>query len=214
MSQELSPPPRTASADVPHRYVAGVDVAYAKGDAFAVAAAVVYDRQRHELLEVRTKRSCRVEPYRPGALWQREGPLALAALRSLRGPVDAVLCDAHGTAHPARFGLACWLAQRLPWPVIGCAKSRLLGSFPLLRAEAGAVAPLFIDGEVCGAVVRTRHGLRPVFVSPGGGVSIEAAVATVLASCNGFRIPEPLRFADHLARRELATLSAALHTGQ
>lgn len=202
-----------AGTDSPYRYIAGVDVAYAQADGRAVAAAVVYDRQRHEVLEACTYRTDRVEPYRPGTLWKREGPPALGALRLLRGPVHVVLCDAHGVAHPQRFGLACWLAQRLPWPVIGCAKNLLLGRFPVVPDEAGAVVPLYIDGEVWGTVVRTRRGVKPVFVSPGGGMATEVATATVLAACNGFRLPEPLRFAHQFAGSELARVAAGAMRG-
>lgn len=190
----------------PVRWVAAVDVAY-EGDAGrAVAAAVVYDAGAGRIVEERYVFRTQVAPYVPGALALREGEIALAALRQLASPVEAVLCDAHGRAHPRRFGLACWLEERLAWPVVGCAKRSLVGSFVALAPAPGAVAPLEWQGEVVGAVVRTRFAVRPVFVSSGGRWSLDRCVRLVLRTCAGFRIPEPLRAADQRSRQALAAL--------
>lgn len=185
------------------RRVAAVDAAYAPDGSSALAAAVVYDLERNAVLESCFAASPCVRPYVPGEFWQREGALALDALGHLQEWVDVVFCDAHGTAHPRRYGLACWLEAHLSWPVVGCAKSRLVGSHRTLPDEAGSWVPLEYNSETIGAVVRTRTGVRPLFVSPGGRWSIEASVQAVLSACRGFRIPEPLRTAHQFARRAL-----------
>lgn len=53
--------------------------------------------------------------------------------------------------------------------------------------------------EVVGAAVRTRAGVRPLYVSVGHRISFETAVEVVLASAPRFRSPEPLRAAHRLA---------------
>ena len=137
-------------------------------------------------------------PYVPGLLAFREAPAVLQAWRSLSIVPDLVIFDAHGLAHPRRFGLACHLGLVLDRPSIGCAKSRLCGEAATPAPEAGAWAGLTDGGEVIGAVLRTRPGVRPVYVSTGHRVSLPTAVALVLACCRGHRLPEPTRLA-HLA---------------
>ena len=54
------------------------------------------------------------------------------------------------------------------------------------------------NGEVIGAVLRTKTAINPLYVSIGHKVDLETAIGWVLACCRGYRIPEPLRLA-HLA---------------
>lgn len=105
--------------------VVGLDCAFSANQVFA--AAVVWDLKRRKVLEVRTHARPLAFPYVPGLLSFREAPALLAVLRRVRAPVDALLCDGQGLAHPRRFGLACHLGVLLNAPAIGCAKSRLVG---------------------------------------------------------------------------------------
>jgi deoxyribonuclease V len=141
-------------------------------------------------------------PYVPGLLSFREIPVLLAALRKLQTMPDLLFCDAQGYAHPRRMGLASHLGVVLDRPSIGCAKSLLIGSHKALPQKAGSWT-LLIDekagGERIGAVVRTRAGVRPIYVSQGHRVSLETSVRLTLAVTNGYRIPRPTRDADHFA---------------
>jgi deoxyribonuclease V len=49
-------------------------------------------------------------------------------------------------------------------------------------------------GEAIGAVLRTRTGVRPVYVSVGHRITLEGACGVVLGASH-FRLPEPLRIA-------------------
>jgi deoxyribonuclease V len=141
-------------------------------------------------------------PYVPGLLSFREIPVLLAALRKLRAIPDLLFCDAQGYAHPRRMGLASHLGVVLDLPSIGCAKSLLIGTHKLLSQKAGSWTPL-IDtkkgAERIGAVVRTREGVRPIYVSQGHRVSLESSIRLTLAVTDGYRIPRPTRDADHFA---------------
>lgn len=64
-------------------------------------------------------------PYIPGLLAFREAPSMLRAVRSLRARSYVCLVDAHGLAHPRRFGLACYVGLALDRPTIGVASERL-----------------------------------------------------------------------------------------
>ena len=141
-------------------------------------------------------------PYVPGLLSFREIPVLLAALRKLRTIPDLLFCDAQGYAHPRRMGLASHLGVVLNLPTIGCAKSLLIGSHKALPQRAGSWTPLVDEktgGERIGAVVRTRTGVKPIYVSQGHRVSLESAIRLTLAVTDGYRIPRPTRDADHFA---------------
>ncbi len=100
------------------------------------------------------------------------------------------------------MGLAAHLGVLLDKPSIGCAKSILTGTHGALKEQAGSWMELVdekADGERIGAVVRTRDGVRPVYVSQGNRVSLETAIRLTLEVTCGFRIPRPTRDADHFA---------------
>ena len=138
-------------------------------------------------------------PYVPGLLSFREIPVLLVALAKLERMPDLLFCDGQGYAHPRRMGLATHLGILLDLPAIGCAKSILIGSHGDLAEKAGSWTPLTEDkagGETIGAAVRTRDGVKPVYVSPGHRVSLESAIHLTLAVSDGVRIPRPTRAAD------------------
>jgi deoxyribonuclease V len=141
-------------------------------------------------------------PYIPGLLTFREAPLVLEAWGRLRHVPDLIFVDGQGIAHPRSMGLAAHLGLLLDIPAIGCAKSPLVGGDPPVGSSRGATAPLFHwpkghlrQGHVVGAVLRTRTGVKPVYVSPGHRIDIKAACQLVLQACRGFRLTEPVRAA-------------------
>lgn len=141
-------------------------------------------------------------PYIPGLLSFREIPVLLKALRKLQEMPDLLFCDAQGYAHPRRLGLASHLGVVLDRPSIGCAKSLLIGTHGALPGKTGSWTPLLDEkaaGERIGAVVRTRTGVRPIYVSQGHRVGLESAIRLTLAVTDGYRIPRPTRDADRFA---------------
>jgi len=179
--------------------VAGVDVGFprARGQARAAVAVLNFP----QLSMVAQSLACRPVsfPYIPGLLSFREIPAVLAALRRLDTRPDLILCDGQGWAHPRRFGFACHLGVLLDLPTIGVAKSRLLGSYAALPVEKGAWIPLFDQEERIGAVLCTRTGVSPLYVSVGHRISLETAIDYVLRCCTRYRLPETTRAAHRLA---------------
>ncbi len=137
-------------------------------------------------------------PYLPGLLGFRETPVLAEAYRRLRTRPGVTLVDAHGTAHPRRFGSAAHLGVVLDVPTVGSAKSRLCGEFEEPAAGRGSFSALLLDGEVIGRALRTRDGVAPVFVSPGHRCDLESATALVLRCSPRYRIPQPIRLAHDL----------------
>lgn len=182
------------------RFVAGLDVAFERSGRGCASAAVLWDVSTRCTLE-RHHFVCECPfPYVPGLLSFREGPALLGVLALLRQTPDVLLFGGHGLAHPRRFGLACHMGVIAGLPSIGCARNLLCGRFEEPPARQGACTPVRHMEEVIGAAVRTRRGTRCVFVSPGHLIDLEGAVDAVLASCAGFRLPEPLRLARRAAR--------------
>ncbi len=138
-------------------------------------------------------------PYVPGLLSFREAPLLAQALERLEGRPDLLLIDGQGYAHPRRFGLASHVGLMADLPTIGCAKSRLCGEHAEPGRRRGSKVELRQGGEVIGTVLRTRDGVKPLYVSVGHKIGLEAAAQWVLRLAPRFRLPEPIRVADALS---------------
>lgn len=187
------------------RLVAGADVAYSAATHRMYAAVVVVRLPALEVVDrAHAVRPARF-PYIPGLFTFRELPPLAAAFGRLRVTPDVLLFDGHGLAHPRRFGLACHAGLLLDRPSIGCAKSRLVGTHGRVGDARGSWAPLVDAGEVVGAVVRTRAGVRPLYVSVGHRVDLPSAIRIVLDTTRSFRIPQPIRLAHQMttARRRI-----------
>jgi deoxyribonuclease V len=191
------------------RLIAGADVALelrhprATSSGQAVAGVIVYRFPEMTELERVFARRELTFPYIPGLLSFREIPALLAAFEQLQNTPELIFYDGHGYAHPRRFGIACHLGMLLECASVGIAKSRLVGRHREPALCAGSWTPLMDcvketgERETIGAVVRTREGVKPVFVSQGHRVSLARAIELALAVSDGFRIPRPTREADH-----------------
>lgn len=179
--------------------LAGVDVGFEQGGAVTRAAAVLLSAESLALRAWRVVRRATVFPYVPGLLSFREVPALVEALAALPAEPDLVFCDGQGYAHPRRFGLACHLGVLTGLRTVGVAKSRLIGESGPPPRRRGDWVPLTLGEETLGAVLCTRDGVRPLYVSVGHRVTLRDAIAWVLRAGRGRRLPEPIRLADRLA---------------
>jgi deoxyribonuclease V len=177
--------------------VAGIDVGLKGG--VACAAVVVLAFSGLEVVAQATATRHIAFPYIPGLLTFREGPAILDALGRLDCNPDLLIFDGQGIAHPCRLGIASHIGLLTDLPSIGCAKSRLCGRYQEPEVERGSHIPLVDHGETIGAVVRTRSGVKPVFVSIGHRMDLKTSIDVVLACCKGYRLPETTRKAHRLA---------------
>lgn len=179
----------------PFRTIAGADVSYNRGDDRLFAAVVVIDVEAGTVLErVGLMQMARC-PYIPGLLSFREAPALLDAFALLKTMPDVIMCDGQGIAHPRRLGIASHIGLWLDRPTIGCAKSRLCGTFEDVGPERGDRSPLMHQGEVIGCVLRSKRRTNPLFVSPGHRCDQEGAVRVVLEMTGAYRIATPIRLA-------------------
>lgn len=195
--------------------VAGVDVGFEDEGTTTRAAVAVLSFPGLQVVEQTVARRPTTFPYVPGLLSFREVPTVLEALAKLKHTPDLLLCDGQGTAHPRRFGIACHIGLLTDRPAIGVGKSLLVGTHPAVPDEKGAWVPLKHKGETIGAVLRTRVGTKPLYISPGHRISLETAIAFVLRCTTKYRLPETTRHAHKLASETpAAVIDAAIENEQ
>lgn len=183
--------------------VAGVDVAFDRGVAYAVCEVYSYPTLEH--LEENTAEKEVTCPYIPGFLSFREIPVLIEVLSSLKIEPDVIICDGQGIAHPRGMGLASHTGVLFNKPTIGCAKSRLVGEYEEPGLEKGSTTSLYYEGREVGRVLRTRTGVKPLFISPGNLISLDKSVRIIIDCVRNRRIPEPVRMAD-IRSREIKRL--------
>lgn len=177
--------------------IAGVDAGY-EGDQ-AKAAVVVLAYPSLKPLAYTLAYAPAPFPYIPGFLSFREAPAVLKALDQIEIKPDMLMVDGQGIAHPRRMGIAAHLGVLTDIPAIGCAKSLLCGHHSPVPDERGASTPLIHRGEQIGAVLRSRVGVKPLYISIGHRVSLPTALELVMACVTKYRLPETTRAADGLA---------------
>ncbi|WP_406565655.1 deoxyribonuclease V [Marinobacter fonticola] len=178
--------------------VAGIDVGFENKET-ARAAIVVLSFPELTPLEYAIARLPTPFPYVPGLLSFRECPVILKALDQLKIQPDLLLCDGMGIAHPRRLGIATHIGLLTGMPSIGVGKSRLTGRHGDVPEGKGEWTPLMDRGEEIGAVLRTREGVKPLFISPGHRISLPTALEYVMACVTKYRLPETTRWADGVA---------------
>ncbi len=186
------------------RTIAGADVSCPWRGKSGVGGVVVFSYPEMQVVDESFYAGALPFPYVPGLLSFREGFLLEKAFMGLRERPDLLICDGQGTAHPRGFGIASHLGLRLGVPAFGCAKSRLFGQAAgTLGEEKGARLHLLgPDGAEIGAVLRTRRGVKPVYVSPGHLVDVDGAVEWTLATTPRYRLPEVVRAAHRRVNEE------------
>ena len=186
---------------MPWEKIGAGDVSYSRTDDRIYAAFLLFSYPDLTLLESAQAQGRASFPYIPGLLTFREAPILMETFSKLKRKPDLILIDGQGIAHPRSMGIAAHLGLLLDLPSIGCAKSRLYGAEAEPSREQGSRVPLIEEGRTVGMVVRTRTGVKPVYVSPGHKMDLETSVKIVLSLCRGYRIPEPLRQGHILVNR-------------
>jgi len=180
------------------KLVAGVDCSYSEKDKKILSGAVVFDSGSWKQITSATSVGDCSFPYVSGLLSFREAPAVIEVIEKLDFQPDLLLCDGQGRAHPRRLGLASHVGLWLQIPTIGVAKSCLCGDYRMPGKRKSCNTRLIHKGEVVGRVVRTRTGVKPVFVSPGHLVTLADSVRWTLRSARRYRLPEPSRAAHRL----------------
>lgn len=180
-------------------YIAAVDAAYTSEKIIAIASLYEYRGLIHREDNFCIKSSN--FPYIPGFLSFREGPAIMGALKKFKIKPDLVIFDGQGIAHPEGIGIASHLGVILNLPTIGCAKSRLVGEYKKPGNKKGDYSYLYYKHKKVGFVLRTKEGVKPLFVSPGHLVDLPSSYEIILNCLTEYRLPEPQRRVDQLSRK-------------
>jgi deoxyribonuclease V len=175
------------------RTIGGGDVAYSKSKNLLFGAIVVLSFPKMETLDMAMAYGKIPFPYIPGLFSFREGPILIRAFQKLSVKPNVMIYEGQGTAHPRGLGLASHMGLWFDLPSIGCAKTPLLDKFILPGPSRGSFELIRRNGKVVGAVLRTKDRVKPLFVSPGHRIDLMTSIQLVLATCQRFRVPEPLR---------------------
>ncbi|MCH5597213.1 endonuclease V [Niabella ginsengisoli] len=87
-----------------------------------------------------------------------------------------MVLDGQGIAHGRRMGIATHFGLLTDVPSIGCAKSRLTGTYTEPDNKLFAESVLMDKQEQIGVVLKTKLNCKPVFISPGHKITISQSV--------------------------------------
>lgn len=193
--------PSTPLDFTPYDILFGIDIQYVGEQAFCAISAHYFNGEHIQTFILKTQAGME---YISGFFCFREGPPVLRAIRKILEKQNIIpkliLIDGHGIAHPRQLGIASWIGVKTNLPSIGIAKRPLLKYEGTLAPERGATIPIRLKNKVVGTVLRTQTDIKPVFVSPGYKISIEQASDLALRLSPSYRISNPIRIADHVAR--------------
>jgi deoxyribonuclease V len=198
IQRQLASQVRFAAMKKRPKIIAGLDCAFSKDGKQIFASAVVIDLSDFSIIETATAKRKVDFPYIPGLLSFRETPACIDTIEKLKTTPDVFVVDGQGIAHPRRLGIASHIGLLIDKPTIGCAKSRLIGTFDEPRRRKGSFSPLVDSDEEIGVVLRTRTDVKPVFVSVGHKCTLEDAISIILECTTKYRLPEPSRLAHQL----------------
>lgn len=193
--------------------VGGVDIAYWNRNevSYGTCSIVIIDLKTKEIIETVYSYGKVEVPYIPGFLAFRELPLILKAAGKLKIIPDLYMFDGNGYLHYCHMGIATHASFFLDKPTIGVAKSYLKINnvdFTMPENIKGAYTDIIIDREVYGRTLRTRKGVKPIFVSCGNWIDLDTSIEIVMKCVNDeSRLPIPVRLADletHKMRKQLS----------
>lgn len=181
------------------KLVGGVDQAFK--DNKIISAFVVCDYKTMEVVE---KKYAVVEasvPYIPGYLSYREAPAVVEVYSKLENKPDIILVEAHGIAHPRKFGMASHVGLLLDKPTIGVAKNLLVGEIKDNK--------IIIGEDIRGFGLVTKEHANPIFISPGHKISLKTPLE-IVKNCIRLphKLPEPLYLAHRYANKIREKLEA------
>jgi len=180
--------------------IGGADVAYSNDGKHLTGVIAVLSYPELNPIDVATAHGKISFPYIPGLFSFREGPVLIEAYQQLRVKPELMIFEGHGITHPRGFGLASHMGLWLDLPSIGCARTPLLSEYDSPDTSKGSFTPIYVEGRRVGGALRTKRGVKPIFVSPGHRIDLVSSVWIVLSTCQRYRIPEPLRRAHQIAK--------------
>ena len=194
------------------RIISGIDLAYWEEDGsdYAVCCIVSIDYKTQEIVEIKHCVDKITVPYIAGYLSFRELPLICKTYKLLDKKPDVAMFDGNGVLHYCNMGIATHASFQINIPTIGVAKSYLKVDgvdFTMPKDEVGCYSDIVIKNQVSGRALRTRKGVKPIFISCGNWIDLETTTKIVLSLVeHDSRLPVPTRLADIETRKQRKAL--------
>lgn len=192
--------------------IAGADISLALYSETVYAGLVVLSYPELKPIAYSLVKSSTIFPYVPGYLAFREIPAILKAYEQLPVKPDVVMFDGNGILHARRMGIASHFGVLTDTVTMGCAKKKLAGQYADPGISKGEYTHVTDKGEVIGYALRTKDGVKPVFISPGHQMSLEDSLTLALKCTGKHRLPEPTRYAhEYVNRFRIGALTEGYH---
>ena len=141
-------------------------------------------------------------PYISGFRAYRELPCMVSAFNKLDEKPDVVFIHGNGILHPRHLGLASHFSLACNVPTIGISDSLLKDEEVEIKEDK-----IFLKGELCGKILRTKEGSNPVYVSPGNMISLDSSINLIKKFIREpHKLPEPLIKARKYAKEIMKEL--------
>lgn len=185
----------------PIHTIGGADISFNKYEETVYAGIVILSYPDMKVIGRSTAVSRTSFPYISGLLAFREVPALLEAWDKLDIKPDVMVLDGQGIAHERRLGIATHFGLVTGAPTLGCAKSRLAGTYDEPANTPLAQSKMYHNGEHVGVALRSKINCNPVFISPGNLISMDQSVQITISCIGKHRIPEPTRQAHLLVNQ-------------
>jgi deoxyribonuclease V len=195
------------------RVIGGADISFNRFDPVVYAGVVLLLYPSLKVVAYSLVKITATFPYIPGLLSFREIPALMHVWEQIPNKPDLVVVDGQGIAHPRRMGIASHFGLVTDTPTIGCAKSPLMPDYTEPARSKGSIGTITDKGEQLGLVIRTKEGVKPVFVSPGHKTNFNDSQQIVLRCVKQHKLPEPTRQAHlYVNRFRKGELQPGFHT--
>lgn len=194
--------------------IAGADISYNKNSNMLYAAIVILS---YPQLVPQAYALAKTEidfPYVSGFLAFREVPALLKAWALIPQPPDLMVLDGQGILHPRKMGIAAHFGVLTGINTIGCAKNSLYGQFEEPPLAKQTTSPIYEKHSptLIGYALRTKDHTKPMYISPGYGLSVSKSLAIMKKCVGNYRIPEPTRLAHNVVNEfRLGQLKEGFH---
>lgn len=131
----------------------------------------------------------------------REGKVICKALEKIKAIPDLLMIHGDGVNAPGGVGVASHIGIIFDIASIGCFRRFRTGDRPRVRREKGSITKIVRDKREIAAAFRTKHKVKPIYISSGYKVGLDDSVRIVQSMLRGFRMPEPIRVPHLLVMR-------------
>jgi len=184
----------------PVRSVSGIDVAYLNEQ--AIVSMAVFNYQNKEFIDNIISIEDIPFPYIPGFFGFREGNSIIKTIKKLNFDSDIIMVNAHGIAHPRKYGCTSHIGVITQKATIGVVNNILYGRYKREPLNVGDWVPLESGNQTIGAVLKSKKGCKPIIVSPGHLITLESALTIVKEFLKDHKFPEPLHVAHVIAKQK------------